>query len=57
MSLASFEEPSELMHALSRRLIGADDREALVDEDVVRPVDADSVALFAAVPLTIVPDP
>jgi len=65
------------------RLLGADDLEVLVDEDVVRPVDADvvnlvlavaqlhntvddaprqaasaaSVALFAVVPLTIVPDP
>ena len=64
-------------------LVGADDLEVLVDEDVMRPVDADvvdlvlavaqlyhavddasgvgasaaSVALLAAVPLTIVPDP
>jgi hypothetical protein len=41
--------------ACGEQLIGADDLEGLVDEDVVRPVD--SVALFAFVPLTIVPDP
>ena len=67
------------MHALARRLLCADNLEVLIDEDVVRPVDADvvdvvlavaqldytvndapwaaSVALFAVVPLTIVPDP
>jgi hypothetical protein len=43
-SLASFEEPRELMHS-SPRLVGADDLEVLVDEDVVRPVDADVVDL------------
>ena len=48
-SLASFEEPSELMCALPRRLVGADDLEVLVDEDVVRPVDADVVDLVLAV--------
>ena len=65
------------------RLKGADDLEVVIDENVMRPVDADvvdlvfavaqlhntvddaprevtnaaSVALFASVPLTIVPDP
>jgi hypothetical protein len=41
--------PSELMHALARWLIGANDIEILVDEDVVRPVDADAVDLVLAV--------
>src|SRR5882724_43699 len=31
------------------RLVGADDREVLVDEDVVRPVDADVVNLVLGV--------
>jgi hypothetical protein len=35
--------------ALPRRLVGADDLEVLVDEDVVRPVDADVVDLVLAV--------
>jgi hypothetical protein len=44
------------------RLKGADDLEVVADEDVVRPIDADivnaaPVALFASVPLTIVPEP
>src|ERR1035441_1421493 len=43
------QEAPELMHALPRLLIGADDGEALVDEDVVRPVDADVVDLVLAV--------
>jgi hypothetical protein len=47
-SLASFEEPPELMHA-SPRLVGADDLEVPVDEDVVRPVDADVVDLVLTV--------
>ena len=37
------------MHALPWRLLGADDLEVLVDEDVVRPVDADVVDLVLAV--------
>ncbi len=37
------------MYALPRRLVGADDLEVLVDEDVVRPVDADVVGLVLAV--------
>src|SRR5437660_1388432 len=37
------------MYALPRRLVGADDLEVLVDEDVVRPVDADVVDLVLAV--------
>src|SRR5713101_3125303 len=37
------------MYALPRRLVGADDLEVLVDEDVVRPVDADIVNLVLAV--------
>src|SRR5882757_10985143 len=37
------------MYALPRRLVGADDLEVLVDEDVVRPVDADGVDLVLAV--------
>src|SRR6266852_54078 len=37
------------MYALPWRLVGADDREVLVDEDVVRPVDADVVDLVLAV--------
>jgi hypothetical protein len=37
------------MYAPPRRLVGADDREVLVDEDVVRPVDADVVDLVLAV--------
>src|SRR5436309_15470248 len=36
------------MYALPRRLVGADDLEVLVDEDVVRPVDADVVHLVLA---------
>jgi hypothetical protein len=36
------------MYALPRRLVGADDLEVLVDEDVVRPVDADVVGLVLA---------
>ena len=48
-SLASFEEPSELTYALPWRLLGADDLEVLVDEDVVRPVDTDVVDLVLAV--------
>jgi hypothetical protein len=32
-----------------RRLLGADDLEVLVDEDVMRPVDADVVDLVLAV--------
>jgi SAM-dependent methyltransferase len=47
--LASFEGPSELMHGLPRRLQGANDLEVLVDEDVVRPVDADVVDVVLAV--------
>jgi hypothetical protein len=35
--------------ALPWRLIGADDLEVVVDEDVVRPVDADAVYLILAV--------
>jgi len=35
--------------SLPRRLVGADDLEVLVDEDVVRPVDADGVDLVVAV--------
>ena len=46
-NLAGLEEPAE--NALLRRLLGADDREVLVDEDVVRPVDADVVDLVFAV--------
>jgi ABC-type polysaccharide/polyol phosphate transport system ATPase subunit len=46
--VASFEEPPKLMHA-SPRLVGADDLEVLVDEDVVRPVEADVVDLVLAV--------
>src|SRR5205823_9091941 len=37
------------MYALPWRLVGADDLEVLVDEDVVRPVDADVVDLVFAV--------
>src|SRR5205085_9736665 len=37
------------MYALPWRLVGADDVEVLVDEDVVRPVDADAVHLVLAV--------
>src|SRR5438876_6789135 len=37
------------MYALPWRLVGADDLEVLVDEDVVRPVDADVVDLVLAV--------
>ena len=37
------------MYALPRRLVSADDLEVLVDEDVVRPVDADVVDLVLAV--------
>ena len=37
------------MHALLRRLLGADDIEILVDEDVVWPVDSDVVDLVLAV--------
>src|ERR1700737_932329 len=37
------------MYALPRRLLGADDLEVLVDEDVVRPADADVVDLVLAV--------
>src|SRR5438876_9991534 len=36
------------MYALPWRLVGADDLEVLVDEDVVRPVDADVVDLVLA---------
>src|ERR1700760_4268225 len=44
-----FEEPSALMCALPCWLgVGADDLEVLVDEDVVRPVDADVVDLVLA---------
>src|ERR1035437_6837036 len=46
---ASLEEPSEVMHALARRLLCADNLEVLVDEDVVRPVDADVVDVVLAV--------
>jgi hypothetical protein len=45
------------MRDVPRRLLGADDLEVLVDEDVVGPVDANLVDLVVAVPLTIVPDP
>ena len=41
--------PPMLMCALPCRLLGADDLEVLVDEDVVRPVDADVVDLVLAV--------
>src|SRR5205809_6529301 len=37
------------MYALPWRLVGTDDLEVLVDEDVVRPVDADVVDLVLAV--------
>ena len=37
------------MYALPWRLVGADDLEVLVDEDVVRPVDTDVVDLVLAV--------
>src|SRR5438105_1729677 len=37
------------MYALPWRLVGADDLEVLVDEDVVRPVDANVVDLVLAV--------
>src|ERR1700719_2905357 len=37
------------MYALPWRLVGADDLEVLVHEDVVRPVDADVVDLVLAV--------
>src|SRR3954471_19189595 len=37
------------MYALPQRLVGTDDLEVLVDEDVVRPVDADVVDLVLAV--------
>ena len=37
------------MFALLRRLLGADDREVLADENVVWPVDADVVDLVLAV--------
>src|SRR6202171_1531670 len=39
------------MYALPWRLLGADDLEVLVDEDVVRPVDADVLDLVLAVAL------
>jgi hypothetical protein len=39
----------ELTHGLLRRLVGANDFAVLVDEDVVRPVDADVVDLVLAV--------
>jgi hypothetical protein len=38
------------VHELLRRLIGADDLEVLIDEDVVWPVDADVVDLVFAIP-------
>ena len=37
------------MDALPWRLVGADDLEGLIDEDVVRPVDADMVDFVLAV--------
>src|ERR1700691_4343590 len=39
----------KLMYALPWRLVGADDLEVLVDEDVVRPVDADIVDLVLTI--------
>src|ERR1700688_1945308 len=48
-SLLAVRAPSGLMHGPPRRLIGADDGEVLVDEDVVRPVDADVVDFVLAV--------
>ncbi|MDQ1663943.1 MAG: hypothetical protein QOJ68_3923 [Blastococcus sp.] len=37
------------MELRDRVLVGADDREGLVDEDVMRPVDADVVDLVLAI--------
>ena len=38
-----------ILRGLRRLLVGTDDLEVLVDEDVVRPVDADVVYLVFAV--------